>query len=215
MKRHIQTQSINQEFSTFEITNVDDILASKRFISDIESKRRFSDELFAFIDEVYDELGGFRSFKDMDRFINDSYLWYITYAGPQPVDEAELDKDRIYVVSVHRKNHGMKLAGIARRKIINSTSSKDSNAIMRRDANSALIQHIKFMGKIGWAEVSGKLEYYFQNALGYHSIILPEELIEHRIFKEIEIDIDELHYLRPLRKDGPIIRKIAYGTIRW
>lgn len=215
MKRYIQAQNTDMQFTTFELHNIDSILASKRFISDIESKRRFSDELFTFIDEAYDEIGGFRSFKDMDRFINDSYLWYITYAGPEPASEHELDSNRIYVVSVYRKSHGMKLVGIARRKIVDDVSSRLDNIELRRNANSALIQHIRFMGNIGWAEVSGKLETYFHRALGNNAIILPEDLAEHNIFKDIDIDIDQFHYLRPLRKDGPMIRKIAYGHIRW
>lgn len=215
MKLYLRGTEEFENFTTFELHNVDSILASKRFISDIESKRKFSDEVFAFIDEAYDELGGFRTFKDMDRFINDSYLWYITYDGPQPISDSDIDINRVFVVSVYRKNHGMKLVGIARRKIASGTSSRDENIRIRTKANSALIQHIKFMNRIGWAEISGKLETYFHNALGTNAIILPEELMKHNVFPNIELDTDEFHYLRPLRKDGPIIRKIAYGHIDW
>ena len=215
MKLHIHGAIESDRFTTFELHDVDAILASKRFISDVESKRKFSDELFAFIDEAYDELGGFRSFKDMDRFINDSYLWYITYDGPKPSSDSDLDIDRVYVVSVYRKNHGMKLVGIARRKVASDTSSREENITVRTKANSALIQHIKFMNRIGWAEISGKLETYFNKALGNHAIILPEELIKHNVFPNMEVDTDEFHYLRPLRKGGQIIRKVAYGHIDW
>ena len=219
MKRYIKSTSTSEyveptEFTTFEIDNVDSIFASKRFIADVETKRKFSDDMFAFIDEAYDELGGFRSFKDMDRFINDSYLWYITYAGPQPSPN-DLDIDKVYVVSVYRKNHGMKLVGIARRSIAYESANRDENIKARTHANAALIQHIKFMNSIGWAEISGKLEKYFFNALSNNDIILPEELIEHKVFKDITIDADELHYLRPLRTGGQMIRKIAFGYIDW
>ena len=71
------------------------------------------------------------------------------------------------------------------------------------------------MNSIGWAEISGKLEKYFFNALSNNDIILPEELIEHKVFKDITIDADELHYLRPLRTGGQMIRKIAFGHIDW
>lgn len=175
MKLYIKADN-SAQFTTFEIHNVDSILASKRFISDIESKRRFSDELFAFIDEAYDDMGGFRSFKDMDRFINDSYMWYVTYFGPVPQSELELDVNRIYVVSVYRKNHGMKLVGLARRKIKSAESSRSENIELRRNANSAVIQHIRFMSRIGWAEVSDKLEKFFKDTLDINAIIDPYDL---------------------------------------
>lgn len=209
----VSTESI--QFTTFEIHNIDSILAAKRFVADLESKRRFSDEIFAFIDEAYDKLGGFRSFKDMDRFINDSYLWYITYAGSKPSSELDLDVERIYVVSVYRRNHGLKLVGLARRRIRNTESSRQDNISIRRDANSAVIQHIKFMNKIGWAEVSHNLELFFNRALSTNDIIDPYKLKERGIFSDIEVCEDELHYTRLLRKGGPEITKIAYGKIKW
>ena len=211
----VMTEDVDTEFTTFEIHHVDSILASKRFISDVDSKRRYSDELFSFIDESYDSLGGFRSFRDMDRFINDSYFWYITYAGHRPVSETELDVNRIYVVSVYRQSHGMKLVGLARRNIRNSESSREDNINVRRDANSAVIQHIRFMNKIGWAEVSHGLEIFFNRAFNTRDIIDPYELKEQGIFPDIQICEDELHYTRMLRKGGPEITKIAYGKINW
>lgn len=212
MKRMITDNTTT--FTTFQLNNLDEILCSHRFISDISEKEQFKDEMFTFIDEAYDELGGFRSFKDKDRFATDSYLWYITYAGPQPISKSELDIDRVYVVSVFRKNHGIKLVGLARRKLGNSTSSSIENKQIRRDANSALIQHIKFVSDKGWAEVSDKLEKWFWDVLGYKYIIDPYLLKDNKIFKDIEVDIDEFHYYRPLRKNGQLLRKIAYGTIK-
>lgn len=221
MKRYIYTVSDSHEFSTFEIHNIEsvfnytaDVIGAKRFIHDIEEKRKFSDELFAFINEAYDDLGGFRSFKDMDRFINDSYLWYITYDGPRPA-ENELDSSRIYVVSVYRKNHGMKLVGLARRKLLSSDSSRADNISVRQKANAAVMSHLRFMADRGWAEVSDALEHMCFKALGDKYVISPEDLIKHKVFDNIELGADYYHYSRPLRKGGPMLYKVAFGTIQW
>lgn len=210
----------SSNFTTFELHNADvlftsarSITSSKRFIADLESKRRFGDELFEFLNEAYDELGGFKSFKDMDRFVNDSYLWYITYDGPQPAED-ELDINRVYVVSVFRKNHGLKMVGMARRKIARGDSLRSENAEVRARANAALTDHIRFTAERGWAEVSDKLETWFHRVLGSKYEINPEFLIRHKIFKDIDPDPNDNHYYRPLRKDGPMLYKIAYGTIR-
>lgn len=219
MKKVIYS-SENNNFTTFELHNADllftsaeSINSSKRFIADLESKRKFGDELFEFINEAYDELGGFKSFKDMDRFINDSYLWYITYDGPQPA-ENELEINRVYVVSVFRRNHGLKMVGMARRKIARGGSSRSENIDVRARANAALTKHIKFTADRGWAEVSDKLESWFRRTLGSSYEINPEFLIQHKIFNDVEPDPYDNHYYRPLRKDGPMLYKIAYGTIR-
>lgn len=222
MKRYIHSAEELSSFSTFAVHDVESIFryedrgvtGSKRFIHDPESKRKFSDELFAFINEAYDDLGGFRSFKDMDRFINDSYLWYITYQGAQP-SEDQLDNSKIYVVSVYRKNHGLKLVGLARRKLKSSDSFRDENIKVRQQANAALVAHLQFMADRGWAEVSDKLEDWCFRVLGDKYVIPPEELIEHKVFPNIELGADYYHYRRPLRKGGPMLYKIAFGTIRY
>ena len=35
-----------------------------------------AEDIFEILNTAYDEIGGFKSFKDMEKFINDSYLWY-------------------------------------------------------------------------------------------------------------------------------------------
>ena len=220
MKRFVYSDESTNSFTTFELKNVDALFAStrsvtgsKRFISDIETKRKFGDELFQFIDEAYDELGGFKSFRDVDRFINDSYLWYITYDGLEP-PENELDLNRVYVVSVYRKKFGLKMVGIARRKIARSDSLRDENQDVRTRANAALVAHLKFMARRGWAEVSDRLEVWCNRVLGPEYEINPEFLASHKVFDDIQIDLYDNHYQRPLRKGGPMLTKIAYGTLR-
>lgn len=222
MKKIVYSSETLNQFSTFEIHNVDNIVCrtrlvkgSKRFIGDVETRRRFSDDVFKFIDAAYDYLGGFHSFKDMDRFINDSYLWYITYDGPKPASESDLDIDRVYVISVYRLNHGLKMVGIAKRNVARLGSDKSSNASARQRSDAALASHLKFMATRGWAEVSNSLESWCHKVLGDRYIIDPQYLIDKKIFKDIEIDpYDNMYYFRTLRKGGPVLHKIAYGTIK-
>ncbi len=190
----------------------------KKIINWLEEQidKAIAEDLFAFINSVYDELGGFKSFKDVAHFVDDSYLWFITYDGPRPTALQDFDIKKVLVVSVFRNNNGLKLVGLARRKIGKEETDKRANMELRRNANNAVVQHIRFVSKIGWAEVSDKLEEYFKKTLTIQDIIDPYELQSHKIFKNMEIDpYDEFHYYRPLRTGETPTRKIAYGNIKW
>lgn len=217
MKRLIR--SSNNEFTTYKVDDVSfrNIISSHIYIATQSEREQIAEELFQFIDDAYDGEGGFRSFKDVDHFITDSYLWYITYEGEQPATLEEFDVRKVYVVSVFRKNHGLKMVGMARRVIGRSETDKEQNMILRRNANSALYEHIRFLKnqKTGWAEVSGRLEAYFAQVFDLNDIIDPYDLIDHKIFKNLQVDIDEMHYLRPLRTGQLPVKKIAYGNIVW
>ena len=216
MKRLVKN---NIKYSTYQLcdSSMQKILCSHIYIAKLSEREQIADELFKFIDDAYDGEGGFKSFKDVDHFITDSYLWYITYDGEEPQSLYDFDVKKVYVVSVFRQNHGLKLVGMARRVVGRSETNKDQNIEIRRNANSALYQHIKFLKdqKTGWAEVSGKLEDYFRQVYELKDVIDPYDLVDHKIFKDIEVDLDELHYYRPLRKGIEPVKKIAYGHIVW
>lgn len=215
MKRYIR--NTENKFSTFEISNfkgLQYICGSHIYIAQKSERELLADDIFQFIDSAYDGIGGFKSFKDMDRFINDSYLWYITYDGPQPSNLEHFDIRKVYVVSIFRQNHGLKMVGMARRKILPDENNRHENMIMRQNANSALHEHIRFTTKVGWAEVSGQLEKHFNNTLTIHDVIDPYILKEEKVFKNMEIDMDEFHYYRPLRTGEQPVCKIAYGNIK-
>jgi len=205
-------------YTTFEISQLhfsSYIRSSHIYVTDIETRRVMADDIFEILNTAYDEIGGFKSFKDMERFINDSYLWYITYDGPQPIDN-DLDINRILAVSVFRKNHGLKMVGMAANRFPNFKKGSDARNNAKQKARSAIEEHIRFVSKIGWAEVSGRLEHLFEKSLPWpYNMIDPEDLIDHNVFKNISIDIDGFHYYRPLRSGEPPIRKIAYGTIKF
>lgn len=107
------------------------------------------------------------------------------------------------------------MVSMARRRIGSPTTSKEVNMNVRQLANDALAQHIKFSLKRGWAEVSGDLEKYYAKIASPSDIIDPYELEARNIFKDMRVMSDEFHYTRPFRRGGPMIMKIAYGTIRW
>lgn len=217
MKRLIRNSTT--KFSTYPVSSVElkQVVGSHIYIAKQDEREQIAEELFKFIDDAYDGEGGYKSFKDVDHFISDSYLWYITYEGEQPEDLADFDVKKVFVVSVFRQNHGMKMVGMARRVIGKSERDKERNAILRRNANSALFEHIKFLknNKKGWAEVSGRLESYFKQVYNFSDIIDPYELQVAKIFDGLIVDIDEFHYLRPLRKGMIPVTKIAYGNIVW
>lgn len=215
MKRYIKDSTDN--FTTFSVSTADVITASHMIVGRKNERAIIANELFEFIDHVYDEagLGGFKSFKDIEHFINDSYFWYITYDGPQPNSLDDFDVSKVYVVSVYRNKFGLKMVGMARRIVGRASSSdKEANKKLRQKANSALVSHINFVKDHGWGEVSDKLEDWFHAVLGNKYIIDPYDLKDNKVFNDISIDIDEFHYYRPLRKGDESMRKIAYGTIK-
>ena len=206
---------LNSSMTTFQIDGKRVIEASHIYVRDKSQREIIAEELFDFINQAYDEIGGFKSFKGIQHFIDDSYLWYITYDGEQPSDLKDFDISKVYVVSVFRQKYGLKMVGLARRRILRSENNRKENMELRQKANAAVTQHIKFISKIGWAEVSDKLETFFHQTLSIHDIIDPYDLKDHKIFKDIDIDLDEFHYYRSLRKGESPLRKIAYGTIKF
>lgn len=204
------------EFTTFATENISFakyISAAHIYVTDRAEREIMADDIFEILNTAYDEIGGFKSFKDMEHFINDSYLWYITYDGPQP--DTELDINRILAVSVFRRSHGLKMVGMAANRFPNFSRGSEERAAAKNKARSAILEHIRFVADRGWAEVSDRLEILFEKALPWGKYtILPETLEENRIFKNISIDIDGMHYYRPLRSGEEPIRKIAYGTIK-
>lgn len=217
MKRYIR--SSEPVFNTFQIDlSVANhyIEASHIYVTDRESREVIADDIFEILNTAYDEIGGFKSFKDMEHFIDDSYLWYITYDGEQPTSVEDLDINKVLVVSVFRRSHGLKMVGMAANRFPYFSKGTEERNTAKMKSKSAVLEHIKFVTNRGWAEVSDRLEVLFEKALPWGKYnIMPEDLIEHKVFKDISIDLDGVHYYRPLRKGEEPIRKIAYGTIKY
>lgn len=197
-------------FSTFSIKGNDYIRSSHLFLGPQDERELIAEDTFELLQTVYDEFGGFKSFKNIDRYINDSYLWYITYDGPKPALDT-FDVNKVYAISVYRNKYGLKGVAIAR-KPFSGPINKGSERY--KHANIAFDNPLRFVMKRGWCEVSDEVEHRLYKLFGYHGVIDPHTLIEHKIFRNIEISDDGLHYSRPLRKGEVPTEKIAYGTIR-
>lgn len=203
-------------FATFSVDNLnfnEYISAAHIYVTDKSEREVMADDIFEILNTAYDEIGGFNSFKDMDHFIDDSYLWYITYESERP--DGELDINKILAVSVFRRSHGLKMVGMAANRFPNYSKGSDDRLIAKNKAKSAIEEHIRFVASKGWAEVSDRLETLFEKSLPWGKYAIdPEILKDNKVFKNLSIDLDGMHYYRPLRNGEEPIRKIAYGTIR-
>lgn len=214
MKRYIRPQNQFNTFVATELNVKDYVFSSHIYVTDRETRATMADDIFEILNTAYDEIGGFKSFKDMERFINDSYLWYITYDGPQPT--GALDINKVLAVSVFRKSHGLKMVGMAANRFPNFSKNSEERTAIKAKARSAVQEHIRFVAARGWAEVSDRLETLFEKSLPWSKYAIdPEALIEHNVFRNLSIDLDGMHYYRPLRNGEEPIRKIAYGTIKY
>ena len=214
---YIRKDQLKKDFNTFLVNpkEMNYISESHIYVTSKEDRKLLADDIFKLIDCAYDDIGGFKPFKDMQHFIDDSYLWYITYDGDKPDKLDDFDINRVYTVSVFRKKFGLKMVGMACNTFPNISKKSDNFSTLRNHARAALLEHIKFVAQRGWAELSGKLETYFSRALPCKYIIIPEILRDEGILSNIDVDIDGLHYYRSLRKGEDKIQKIAYGTIRY
>lgn len=72
---------MKKDFNTFLVNpkEMNYISESHIYITSKEDRKLLSNDIFELIDCAYDDIGGFKSFKDMQHFIDDSHLWYITY----------------------------------------------------------------------------------------------------------------------------------------
>lgn len=185
------------------------------YVTNIGTWRVMADDIFEVLDTVYDGNGVFLSLEEMGRSLDDSCLWYITYDGAQPADSA-LEINRILAVSVFRRNHGLKMAGMAVNRFPNFRRGSDERNEVKEKARFGISEHIRFISSIGWAEVSGRLEHLFEKSLPWpYNMIDPDDLIDRHVFPDISVDIDGFHYAGPLRPDESSVRKIAYGTIEF
>lgn len=188
------------------------ITASHMYVRDPEIKRLLSSDLFEFMNEAYKWIGGFKSFTGEDDFADRSYLWYITYEGPLPENEKDIDINKVYTVSVYKKKYGLKLVGIGNNRFENVPKSERME--LKSRAKDALSDHIEFAVRKGWAEVSGAAEKMFKMTLSPKWIIDPEDLkLYIPEYEDIEILPDNIHYSREL-SNGMEVTKVAYGTIR-
>ena len=85
---------------------------------------------------------------------------------------------------------------------------------MREELDSRIV-HIRYLmdNKIGWAELSGRLESQFRNACSIDDVVSPNELLDKKVYRMLEIDNDDYHFFRQDEDGLHTVRKIVYGHI--
>ena len=187
------------------------IYASHQLINDSKIKKMLGSDTFEFMNTAYKYIGGFHSFDGESDFIDNSYLWYITYDG-ELNDMEDFDINKVYTVSVFKQKFGLKLVGAGNNRYYD-IKDDEQRKTKKLHASDALKQQLKWALNHGWIEASGALEALIRNNFFIKYIIEPEILKENNIFKDMEIANDNLHYTRKL-SNGMEVYKMAFGKIR-
>jgi len=154
-------------------------------------------------------------YEDIGSFAGDEYSWYVTYEGPAAERITDVDEDRIYVVSIFKQDHGLKLVGMAIR--IPYSLDRDDPLFDEIGEKSypASLAHIQYLlsNQIGWGELSGNIERRFRLVSTINNVINPAVLVNHNVVNNIEIDDDGYHYNRSVEGEKKSVKMIAYGHI--
>ena len=191
--------------------NNDPIYASHQLISDKIIQKQLCSDTFEFLNTAYKYIGGFHSFDGEEDFLDNSYLWYITYDG-ELNDMSEFDITKVYTVSVFKQKFGLKLVGAGNNRYYHIEDDEERKTKKLR-ASDALKQQLKWALNHGWIEASGALEALIRNNFSNVYIIEPEYLKVNHVFKDMEIANDNLHYTRKL-SNGMEVYKMAFGKIK-
>lgn len=191
--------------------NNNSIYASHQLITDKRIKGMLGSDTFEFMNTAYKYIGGFHSFDSEDDFIDNSYLWYITYDGPLD-NMKDFDISKVYTVSVFKQKYGLKLVGAGNNRFYHVYDEEDRKT-KKVHASDALKQQLKWALNHGWIEASGALESLILHNFSHKYIIEPEILKEAEVFKDMEIANDNLHYTRKL-SNGMEVYKMAFGKIK-
>ena len=191
--------------------NNNPIYASHQLVNDAKIKKLLGSDTFEFMNTAYKYIGGFHSFDGESDFIDNSYLWYITYDG-ELNDMKDFDINKVYTVSVFKQKFGLKLVGAGNNRYYD-IKDDEQRKTKKLHASDALKQQLKWALNHGWIEASGALEALIRNNFSSKYIIEPEILKENNVFKNMEIANDNLHYTRKL-SNGMEVYKMAFGKIR-
>ena len=203
-----------RDFSTFEIPNA----AKEALCPLIFSGLRYhygDGKLFSLVDESCDSEERKRLYEDLAHYTGNEYTWFVTCEGEPAGNAADIDTDKVSVISVFRHDHGLKLVCTARR--IPTRDSLENHSF--RDPLgrpvAAWHAHVRYLMDSGncWAEISGDLENSFIWTCTMNDVIDPAVLQSHKVFRDIEIDGDDYHYYRPDDSGKKNVKKICYGHI--
>ena len=153
-------------------------------------------------------------YKDIEQFADEEYTWYVTYKGEQPASVSDVDIKSVCQISIFKKERGLKLVVTASKARSLNKDRSGSHEAMMNDMNSRIV-HIRYLmdNKIGWAELSGRLESQFRNACSIDDVVSPNELLDKKVYRMLEIDNDDYHFFRQDEDGLHTVRKIVYGHI--
>ena len=207
---------VMESFVTCELT---DAAVKSSLVSKINSgtDRFYSDKRFSIVD--YSSFGYERIdlYEDIESFAGDEYTWYVTYEGPVADNITDVDEDRIYSISIFKRDHGLKLVGMAEKSFYSVERNDPRFSEIRRKSYPANLAHVKYLldNQIGWGELSGYAERIYRHAGTINNLISPAMLVNHNVFREIEIDDDGYHYNRTVEGEKKSVKMIAYGHIEF
>ncbi len=149
-------------------------------------------------------------YKDFDSYTGSEYSWFVTYEGTSE----EPDLNKIYAISIFKRDHGLKLVCMARKELRRSEFPEESVMRLRGRNYRAEEKHIRYIldNNIGWAELDEHLENAFRRVSTIDNVINPTLLIDNKVIESITVDSDDYHYCR-LNDKGKTVKKIAYGHI--
>ncbi len=163
------------------------------------------EKIFEILDEACDKAERTSMYENFEKYKDKEYEWYLTYEGNEADDLSVIDIEKVYAISIFKKDHGKKLIAIARQ-------YRPERAMKSTIAFMAHVKHL-VDDQIGWAEVSGELERSFIRVCTKDNLINPEILNEHKVFNDIVIDGDDYHYYRKDSSGRKMVKKVCYGHI--
>ena len=194
-----------EQMAAFTTCEVTDVNVRNELCSDIYGgKGRTRDKMFSLVDCSCDGEERTRLFKDIGHYAGSDYVWYVTS-----------EDDTVFAISIFKRDHGLKLVGMARRNpFIDGRRSDEERALYEKDV-SAVFAHIRYLmdNNICWCEISGELERLFKWICTMRDLIKPQVLADNNVFRGVDIELDDYHYTHKISGNKRSERKIAYGHI--
>lgn len=214
----LKKKALIEELDTFVTCDVTDASVRSSLISQIYAGTDMSGRYkkFVIIDESCSGYERLELLEDVDIFAGDEYSWYVTYKGPEAERICDVDEDDIYAISIFKQDHGLKLVCMAMRNIpLGGLNNPTYGVAYKENAFPGTLAHIRHLlnNNIGWAEISGELERRFRLIGTINDVINPANLVNHKVFNDIEIGADGYHYYRSVAGEKIPVKMIAYGNI--
>ena len=206
-------EELMKGYATLEVTDTAarEMLCSKMYFGSDTFGSRVTDKEFGLLDGACEGADRLRMLTDPDHYVNAKYAWYVTVDAGS-AEKPEIDIENVYVISIFKQDHGLKLIATAGR---NYRSIRNSQVEDPFEIHfTSIAAHVRFIldNEICWAELSGSIEREFRCNATINDVINPAVLVNRKVFKELDIDGDEYHYCRKTA-EGKTVKKIAYGHI--